>query len=78
MLSYLEGKYQTVLDEIRSSKVISKENEEKLQKALTAFGKGFGKGEVAQADPAEDEAEAEEEKPKAEEKPKKKKAKKAE
>ena len=81
MLSYLEGKYQSLLDDIKNTKVISKENEEKLQKALSAFAKGFGKGEVAQEEPepeADADAEEEKPKPKAEEKPKKKKAKKAE
>jgi F-type H+-transporting ATPase subunit alpha len=58
MLAYLEGKHQAILDDIRTTKVISKENEEKLTKALTAFGKGFGKGEVSA-----DDDEAAEEKP---------------
>ncbi len=58
LISYLEGKHQAILDDIKNTKVISKDNEEKLVKALTAFGKGFGKGEVSA-----DDDEAAEEKP---------------
>ncbi|CAN5750513.1 F0F1 ATP synthase subunit alpha [soil metagenome] len=71
MLSYFAGKHASMLEDIKNTKVISKENEEKLQKALLTFNKGFGKGEVSVASEPEDEA------PQAEEKPKKKKAKKA-
>ena len=68
LLAYIEAKHPAVFEEIKTTKVIGKETEEKLVKALTTFSKAFGKGEVA---------EEPEEKP-VEEKPKKKKKKKAE
>ena len=65
LLAYIEAKHPAVFEEIKTTKVIGKETEEKLVKALTTFSKAFGKGEVA---------EEPEEKP-VEEKPKKKKKK---
>ena len=65
LLAFIEAKYPSIFEDIKSTKVIGKETEETLIKALTAFSKGFGKGEVA-AEP--------EEKPAEEKKKKKKKA----
>ncbi|HEX7603144.1 MAG TPA: F0F1 ATP synthase subunit alpha [Polyangiaceae bacterium] len=69
LLAYIEAKHPAIFEDIKTTKLISKETEEKLVKALTTFSKAFGKGEVA---------EEPEEKPAAEEKPKKKKKKAAE
>jgi len=66
LLAYIEAKHPTIFEEIKATKAVGKDTEEKLVKALTTFSKAFGKGEVA---------EEPEEKPAAEDKPKKKKRK---
>src|SRR6185503_7196739 len=66
LIAFIEGKHPQILEDIKSKKVIDKDIEERLAKALEAFGKGFGKG---------DGGEKHDEEPK--EKPKKKKTKEA-
>jgi F-type H+-transporting ATPase subunit alpha len=62
VLAFIEGKHGQILEDIRAKKVIDKDIEERLAKALETFSKGFGKG-----DGSSDEDEA----PKAEKKKKK-------
>jgi F-type H+-transporting ATPase subunit alpha len=65
LVAFIEGKHPQILEDIKAKKVIDKDIEERLTKALEGFGKGFGKGDGA--------AKATDEEPK--EKPKKKKSK---
>jgi F-type H+-transporting ATPase subunit alpha len=44
LLSFLDKKYPEIFEGIRTKKVMDKDLEEKLKKALDEFGKGFGKG----------------------------------
>jgi F-type H+-transporting ATPase subunit alpha len=45
--AFLDGKHQDILETIRTKKVIDKDTEASLKKALEAFGKAFGKGDSA-------------------------------
>jgi F-type H+-transporting ATPase subunit alpha len=47
LYAFLEGKHQDILATIRDKKVIDKDTEASLKKALEAFGKAFGKGDSA-------------------------------
>ena len=69
MLAFIEGKHPQILETIKTSKVLDKDTEEKLAKALETFAKGFGKGAEASG------GEGGEEEPKPEKPKKKKKAK---
>jgi F-type H+-transporting ATPase subunit alpha len=41
LYDYLNKNYLALLEEIRTTKVLSKENEQKLQEALKDFGKNY-------------------------------------
>ncbi len=43
--AFIESKHKDIFDDIRTKKVIDKDLEEKLKKALKDFGTAFGKGE---------------------------------
>ena len=47
LYAFLEGKHQDILATIRDKKVIDKDTEASLKKALESFGKAFGKGDSA-------------------------------
>ncbi len=64
LLAFIEGKHPQILEDIKTKKVLDKDLEAALAKALETFGKGFGKG-----------AGAKDEEPPKDEKPKKKKKK---
>jgi F-type H+-transporting ATPase subunit alpha len=67
MLAFIESKHPQILETIKTKKVLDKDTEEKLGKALETFGKGFGKGAEAPGDGGDE--------PKPEKPKKKKKAK---
>jgi F-type H+-transporting ATPase subunit alpha len=46
LYAFLEGKHQDILSTIRDKKVIDKDTEASLKKALESFGKAFGKGDA--------------------------------
>ena len=59
LVAYMEGKHAAILEEIRTKKQIDKDTEEKLKKALEAFGRVFGgaaEESAATAEGGEDEA----------------------
>ena len=45
LYDYLEAKYKDIFDDIRAKKVLDKDLEAKLQKAIKEYNTAFGKGD---------------------------------